>query len=38
MATYSFISGNYTELMAFNETLPEIITVLLFIKPTYMDM
>jgi hypothetical protein len=38
MATYSFISGNYTELMAFNETLPEIITVLRFIKPTYMDM
>ena len=38
MATYSFILGNYTELMASNETLPEIITVLLFIKPAYMDM
>ena len=38
MATYSFILGNYTELMASNETLPEIITVLRFIKPAYMDM
>ena len=38
MATYGLVLGNYTKLMASNETLPEIIKVLLFIKPTYMDM